>query len=209
MSFSYRNRSETSKPDTYAFWKLRFICWTPTVTELNEILGWLLSQVVQIVGVSETYYIFITSFLIWLDTQFARITYEVGCRPAGLVGGVRRCLCLVLLPIGCVSGLFLWAVQFDWTRSAPPCWSWWDSTISVASFIKCSMYPVVLSGLYVLLKFNVMSGICHMFCHSRPRCRCLIGFLHLVYVMQPVCLTQTLLELLGMQYVPGVLWPKL
>jgi hypothetical protein len=56
---------------------------------------------------------------------------------------------------------------------------------------------------------NVMSSVFRVFCHSRPRFRCLIGFLHLVYVMQPVCPTQTLLESRGMHYVRGILWPKL
>jgi len=139
MTFSHHNCSETSKPDPNAFWKLWFICWTSTMAELNEIFGWELCEVVQIGSDSETYCIFIISFLIWLDTQSARITYEVGCRPVGLVGEVRRFSCLVLIPIGCVSGLFLWTAQLDWMRSIPPCWSWWNSAMSSASFTKCSM----------------------------------------------------------------------
>jgi hypothetical protein len=37
----------------------------------------------------------------------------VGCRPIGLVGRVQRFLCLVLIPIRCVSGLFLSVAKLE------------------------------------------------------------------------------------------------
>jgi hypothetical protein len=64
-----------------------------------------------------------------------------------------------------------------------------------------------------MVEFDVMSGICRMFCHSRPRCRCLIGFL-LSGVCYAACLSHTNIAIvawdaLRAQGGAGVLWPKM